>query len=262
MYDKMTTTTTTTTSHDSKLTPVGERGVGGPTTTTTVAAVTSCCERIAYPYLLHLARKLSRRHLLNTLMSDSSSLASSSVGGGDEGRAVGQSPTASASLPSSSLSEYWNTTDSDEFYVRYHVSRHTRQGQYEFLEYELLPNGQLRYANSSRSDDDDGGGMIRQEVYLSPGVVDEFKDIIRSSGIVHVDDSLWKVPTDHDDRQEIECKFDSVHMAFGTTEIRSVADITDSVDPDGLRTFYYLSLNLKALFHMLINAHFKPRPFG
>ncbi|KAL7581072.1 hypothetical protein ACA910_005875 [Epithemia clementina (nom. ined.)] len=152
--------------------------------------------------------------------------------------------------------------DWDEFYVRYHLARNSRHHGKEFLEFELLPNGKLRYANSTGGGDGEGGGMIRQEVFLSPGVVDELKAIIKSSGIAEVDDSSWKVPGDNEDRQEIECKLESMHIAFSTTEIRSLADITGSVDPSGLRIFYYLALDLKSFFHMLINSHFKARPFG
>ena len=204
----------------------------------------------AYPYLLQLARKLSRRHLLQTIMSDSSTTASCQSLDGDAGHSL-----AAASAMAQLDSVYG---DSDEFYVRYHLTRYSRRGR-EFLEFELLPNGKLRYANSSSADDD---GMIRQEVFLSPGVVDEFKAIIKSSEIAHVDDSRWKVPGENDDRQEIECKLDTMHIAFTTQEIRSAADIASSVDPTGLRTFYYLSLDLKTLFYTLINSHFKTRPFG
>uniref|UniRef100_A0A7S2YFY1 Uncharacterized protein n=1 Tax=Entomoneis paludosa TaxID=265537 RepID=A0A7S2YFY1_9STRA len=145
--------------------------------------------------------------------------------------------------------------DQDDFYVRYQVAH-----QREWLEFELLPNGKLRYANNSNYSRE---GMIRRETFLGPGVVEEFKRIIRASGIVHVNDSSWRIPRNkHSDRQEIECKLGSMHIAFTSIEIKSLSDINDSADPTGLTTFYYLTQDLKTLFHTLISSHFKSRPFG
>jgi protein mago nashi len=42
-----------------------------------------------------------------------------------------------------------------------------------------------------------------------------------------------------------------------TAKIGSLADVTDSDDPDGLRVFYYLVQDLKALIFSLISLHFK-----
>ena len=199
------------------------------------------------PYV-HLAWEQSIRTWVHSIMSDSSSSTSFSSSEG-----IGASGTVAAAAAQFDAVN----GDCDDFYLRYHLSRRNRQGQ--LLEFELLPDGKLRYGNSSS---EHGDGMIHREVYLSPGVVDEFKHIIKSSGIVEVDDSRWKIPQDSDDRQEIECKFESMHIAFATVELRSLADVNTSVDPVGYRTFYDLALDLRTLFHMLINAHFKSRPFA
>jgi protein mago nashi len=45
--------------------------------------------------------------------------------------------------------------------------------------------------------------------------------------------------------------------ALQTAKIGSLADVTDSDDPDGLRVFYYLVQDLKALIFSLISLHFK-----
>jgi len=42
-----------------------------------------------------------------------------------------------------------------------------------------------------------------------------------------------------------------------TAKIGSLVDVTDSADPEGLRVFYYLVQDLKALVFSLISLHFK-----
>jgi hypothetical protein len=44
-----------------------------------------------------------------------------------------------------------------------------------------------------------------------------------------------------------------------TAKIGSLVDVTDSEDPEGLRVFYYLVQDLKALMFSLISLHFKVR---
>lgn len=44
-----------------------------------------------------------------------------------------------------------------------------------------------------------------------------------------------------------------------TAKIGSLVDVTDSADPEGLRVFYYLVQDLKALVFSLISLHFKAR---
>ena len=42
-----------------------------------------------------------------------------------------------------------------------------------------------------------------------------------------------------------------------TAKIGSLVDVTESADPEGLRVFYYLVQDLKALVFSLISLHFK-----
>jgi protein mago nashi len=46
-----------------------------------------------------------------------------------------------------------------------------------------------------------------------------------------------------------------------TAKIGSLVDVTESQDPEGLRVFYYLVQDLKALVFSLISLHFKGSPF-
>ena len=45
-----------------------------------------------------------------------------------------------------------------------------------------------------------------------------------------------------------------------TAKIGSLVDVTESQDPEGLRVFYYLVQDLKALVFSLIALHFKIKP--
>jgi Mago nashi protein len=47
--------------------------------------------------------------------------------------------------------------------------------------------------------------------------------------------------------------------ASQTAKIGSLVDVTESADPEGLRVFYYLVQDLKALVFSLISLHFKVR---
>lgn len=50
-----------------------------------------------------------------------------------------------------------------------------------------------------------------------------------------------------------------VEAFLQTAKIGSLVDVTESADPEGLRVFYYLVQDLKALVFSLISLHFKVR---
>jgi hypothetical protein len=58
---------------------------------------------------------------------------------------------------------------------------HSGKFGHEFLEFELRPDGKLRYANNSQYKKD---SIIRKEVYVGDAVVQEFKRIVESSEIL------------------------------------------------------------------------------
>ena len=142
----------------------------------------------------------------------------------------------------------------DEFYVRYYVGHRGEYG-HEFFELELYPSGKLRYANNSNYKHE---SMVRREVFVGPAVTEEFKRIIMESGITQVDDQNWEEPEAR--QQELEIKIGNQHIAFTCREIGSLVDIQKSKDPEGLKTFYYLTQDLKCLVLSLITMHFKVRP--
>ncbi|CAH8668583.1 unnamed protein product [Schistosoma rodhaini] len=141
------------------------------------------------------------------------------------------------------------------FYLRYYVGHKGKFG-HEFLEFEFRPEGKLRYANNSNYKNDT---MIRKEAYVSPSVVEELKRIVLESDIMSEDDASWPVP-DRVGRQELEIVCGDEHISFTTSKIGSLIDITNSKDPEGLRTYYYLVQDLKCLVFSLIGLHFKIKP--
>ena len=90
------------------------------------------------------------------------------------------------------------------------------------------------------------------------------------------DDSKWP-EKNKDGRQELEIRWGSEYITFEvfvswsmalqqtyvlqqTAKIGSLVDVTESQDPEGLRVFYYLVQDLKALVFSLIALHFKIKP--
>lgn len=61
------------------------------------------------------------------------------------------------------------------------------------MEFEIQPNGKLRYANDSgyKSERRD---MIRKEVTITPAIIDELKRIINESEVTQEDDNQWPEP--------------------------------------------------------------------
>ncbi|MCJ1311495.1 Protein mago nashi [Agyrium rufum] len=113
-----------------------------------------------------------------------------------------------------------------------------------------------RYANNSNYRND---SLIRKEMCVSSLLIDEIKRIVKDSEIMKEDDSKWP-EKNKDGRQELEIKMGNEHISFETAKIGSLVDVTESSDPEGLRVFYYLVQDLKALVFSLISLHFKIKP--
>eukprot|EP01039_Chlorochromonas_danica_P001825 gene1825-1994_t len=148
-----------------------------------------------------------------------------------------------------------SSTDSLPFYLRYYVGHKGKFG-HEFMEFEITPDGKLRYANNSNYKND---FMIRKEVTLSKLVIEEIKRIVRESEVTREDDHNWPV-ADRYGRQELEIKIDREHISFTSAKIGSLLDVMESSDPEGYRVFYYLIQDLKCIVFSLISLHFKIKP--
>uniref|UniRef100_A0AC34R399 Mago nashi n=1 Tax=Panagrolaimus sp. JU765 TaxID=591449 RepID=A0AC34R399_9BILA len=145
--------------------------------------------------------------------------------------------------------------DKVDFYLRYYVGHKGKFG-HEFLEFEVRPNGKLRYANNSNYKNDT---LIRKEVFLNKIVIDEFKRIVDDSEILREDDMKWPQP-DRIGRQELEIMMNGEHVSFATSKLGCLVDVNQCADAEGLRSFYYLVQDLKCLVFSLIGLHFKIKP--
>ncbi|ODQ66734.1 hypothetical protein NADFUDRAFT_50642 [Nadsonia fulvescens var. elongata DSM 6958] len=149
---------------------------------------------------------------------------------------------------------------SEPFYLRYYSGYKGRFG-HEFLEFDIkvLDDGSsaaLRYANNSNYRNDD---LIRKEVAVGALVVRQLKQMIAESEILREDDSRWP-EKNKDGKQELEIRAGKYHISFETSKLGSLNDVQNSNDPEGLRVFYYLIQDLKALVFSLISLHFKIKP--
>ncbi|KAF2199934.1 Mago nashi protein [Delitschia confertaspora ATCC 74209] len=149
---------------------------------------------------------------------------------------------------------------SEPFYLRYY-SGHSGRFGHEFLEFDfrVLGDGRsasARYANNSNYRND---SLIRKEMCVSSLLIQEIKQIVKDSEIMKEDDTKWP-QKNKDGRQELEIRIGNEHVSFETAKIGSLAEIQDSADPEGLRVFYYLVQDLKALVFSLISLHFKIKP--
>ncbi|KAJ5450072.1 Protein mago nashi [Penicillium daleae] len=141
------------------------------------------------------------------------------------------------------------------------VTSHSGRFGHEFLEFDFrtIADGSsaaVRYANNSNYRND---SLIRKEMCVSSAMIEEIKRIIKQSEILKEDDSKWP-QKNKDGRQELEIRLGNEHISFETAKIGSLVDVTESADPEGLRVFYYLVQDLKALVFSLISLHFKIKP--
>ncbi|KLU85209.1 mago nashi like 2 [Magnaporthiopsis poae ATCC 64411] len=154
------------------------------------------------------------------------------------------------------------SANNEQFYLRYY-SGHSGRFGHEFLEFDFRVVGDgrsavARYANNSNYRND---SLIRKEMSVSSLVVDEIKRIVKLSEILKEDDKKWP-PKNKDGKQELEIKIGNDHISFETAKIGSLVDVNESADPEGLRVFYYLVQDLKALVFSLIALHFKIKPIS
>lgn len=139
-------------------------------------------------------------------------------------------------------------------YVRFFTGHEGKFGN-EFLEFEIS-NNKLRYVNNSNYRNDT---LIRKQVYLSDSTINQLKEIIINSEILQQDDQSWPEP-DRSGKQELEIILDQDHISFSTAKVGSLVEVNKSKDPEGLKTFYYLSQDLKCFIFSLITLHFKIKP--
>ncbi|KAK9472142.1 Mago nashi domain protein [Dipodascopsis tothii] len=150
-----------------------------------------------------------------------------------------------------------STGRAEPFYVRYY-SGHSGKFGHEFLEFDFRVQGDgscaiVRYANNSNYRND---SLIRKEMTVSTQVVEQLKKIIQDSEIMKEDDADWP-EKNSEGGQELEIRYGQEHISFEVCKIGSLSDVQASKNPEGLRVFYYVVQDLKALVFSLISLHFK-----
>nr|POE58689.1 protein mago nashi like [Quercus suber] len=157
-----------------------------------------------------------------------------------------------------------NTVHLQRRWRQQHLSRstsgHSGRFGHEFLEFDfrVVTDGKsavARYANNSNYRND---SLIRKESSL-PLMPDQLPRERTDDRQCAEDDTKWP-QKNKDGRQELEIRLGSEHISFETAKIGSLVDVNESEDPEGLRVFYYLVQDLKALVFSLISLHFKIKP--
>jgi protein mago nashi len=97
-------------------------------------------------------------------------------------------------------------------------------------------------------------------VRVSPLIIEQMKQIIVDSAILSFDDSDWPAP-DVVGRQEMELVMTGQHVKLVLAKIGSMGEMEDKGQSgEGLKTFYFLVQDLRALVFSLISLHFKVKP--
>ena len=148
-----------------------------------------------------------------------------------------------------------NTQLHQQLYLRYYVGHRGRHG-HEFLEFEVRPDGLLRYANNSNYRHE--AELIRKECRVGALVMRQLAEMVLEGGIIgsSIDDSIWPPPND-EGRQELEVIIGGQHVNFATRRFGSIVEVGQE---ETLRSFYHLVQDLKRFVLALIAAHFKIKP--
>jgi len=93
---------------------------------------------------------------------------------------------------------------------------------HEYLEFEVKPDGLLRYSNDSNYKRDT---LIRKQVFLSASMMQLLRKVIEESDAIQLfDDRAWPEP-DRNGTQELEIVMQGVHLNVSTAKINSLIDI-------------------------------------
>lgn len=92
---------------------------------------------------------------------------------------------------------------------------------------------------------------------VSPLIIEQVKQMISDSSILSCDDSDWPTPSVVG-RQEMEVVMDGQHVKFVLSKIQSMGEMEDK--GEGMKDFYFLVQDLRALVLSIISLHFKVKP--
>lgn len=135
--------------------------------------------------------------------------------------------------------------DGDELHIMYHIGRRGEYGQ-ELLEFEIRPDGLLRYASDSCL------RKVRKQCYISPFMLAELERIVADSGIQHPNHGGWP-PAADSDRQELEIVHGSSHFVFSTCRVETPHEASGF---EGMLAYFYLVADLEAFVFSVVRLHF------
>ena len=112
------------------------------------------------------------------------------------------------------------------------------------------------YENNSRYKNEE---RITKRAYVTETVVEILKKMISESDIFECDDRKWP-EADFEGKEELEIVMGEKHISFVTKKIGSLLEVEKCKDKEGLKTFHFLSQDIKIFTISLINLHFKVNP--
>lgn len=96
-------------------------------------------------------------------------------------------------------------------------------------------------------------------MYVSDEVLEELKEMIKSSNIMKYSDDKWDEP-DENGKLVLEIDYEGVYKRFITRKILSYSQVEKSKDIDGMECIYYLIQDLKCLVFSLMSLNFRTKP--
>jgi protein mago nashi len=122
---------------------------------------------------------------------------------------------------------------------------------HEYIEFEVKPDGLLRYANHSNYKRD---VLIRKQVYLSEPMLQLLRCMIeQADALALLDDRGWPEP-DRNGTQELEIVMAGVHLNVSTAKMNTLVDI-QKLNRKG--TFSLVNLSLLFYIYYLQFVQFR-----
>lgn len=134
---------------------------------------------------------------------------------------------------------------SDELHIRYHVERLGEYGR-ELLEFEVRPDGLLRYASNSCFK------KVQKQCYVSQMMLAQLERIVVDSCFLSPNVEGWP-PSSETDRQQLEISQGSSNFAVSTRGVKTPLDASGF---EGMLAFFYLTADLEAFVFSVVRLHF------
>lgn len=152
---------------------------------------------------------------------------------------------AKLSLEDNDLGRLDCTPEGKELYLRYRLEQLGEYGR-ELLEFEVRPDGLLRYASDSCL------RKVRKQCYISQIMLAELERIVADSCILDPNVEAWP-PAAATDRQELEIMQGSFRFVCSTRRVETPHDASGF---EGMLAYFYLIADLEAFVFSVVRLHF------